>query len=108
MCVCIFTIDYTDFNKLINGSFVIDAAQYQLELNKIKNKLLMNTMELRVLTHVGNPAFSHFHVNSAIQVLRSNSEGAISTIVVINQQAELEEPGVNINGRKNSSIYKCT
>jgi len=43
--------------------------------------------------------------NSVMQVLRCNNKGTISTIVIINHQAEEEEP-VKTNGRKKFSIHK--
>jgi len=46
--------------------------------------------------------------NSVMQVLRSNNKGTISTIAIINHQAEVEESGVKTNGRKNCSIHKRT
>lgn len=46
--------------------------------------------------------------NSVMQVLRSNNKGTISTVVIINHQAEVEEPGVKTNDRKKFSIHKRT
>lgn len=31
--------NYTDFNKQINGSFVLDVVQCQLKLSNLKNEL---------------------------------------------------------------------
>lgn len=41
-----------------------------------------------------------------MQELRSNNEGTISTIIVIHQQAVLEEPGLKMNGR-NKLVLAC-
>lgn len=46
--------------------------------------------------------------NSVMEVLRSNNKGTMSTIVIINHQAEVEEPSDKTNGRKNFSIHKRT
>lgn len=44
----LFANNDTDFNKLINGAFLLDGVLCQWVLSKRKNKLPMNTVKWRV------------------------------------------------------------